>query len=114
MDCHFEADGEVVKVVLDGPLTASCADEFTTEMFARLRDRKRIIFDLRKMEHIDTSGLEALLKILQWVNQNGGAIKLVNLQSRPRIVFDITKAARVFDICDSEAAAAAAFGGNGP
>ena len=64
---------------------------------------------MQKMEHVDSSGLGALVSLLQWMNSNGGTIKLCCLQPRPRIVFDITKVYRIFEIYDTEAAAMEAF-----
>ena len=106
---HFENVGNVLKVTLDGRLVASCSEEFKEAMFDRLRDSKRVLMDLSKMSHIDSSGLGALVSVLQWINSAGGSLKLSGLQPRPKIVFDITKVYRVFDIYDTEEAALAAF-----
>lgn len=106
---HFENVGNVLKVSLDGRLVASCSEEFKEAMFDRLRDSKRVLMDLSKMAHIDSSGLGALVSVLQWINSAGGSLKLSGLQPRPKIVFDITKVYRVFDIYDTEEAALAAF-----
>ena len=111
MNYQFETVGNnVLKVSLDGRLVASCAEEFKDAMFERLRDSKKVLMDLQKMAHIDSSGLGALVSILQWINSSGGVLKLYGLQPRPKIVFDITKVYRVFDIYDTEEAAMAAFG----
>ena len=110
MNYQIENVGDVIKVSLDGRLVASCSEEFKDAMFERLRDAKKIIFDLKKMAHIDSSGLGALVSILQWINGNGGALKLACLQPRPKIVFDITKVYRVFDIYETEEEALKAFG----
>ena len=109
MDYHFETVGDVLKVSLDGRLVAACSEEFKDLMFERLKDHKAILFDLSKMVHVDSSGLGALVSILQRVNTNGGVIKLACLQSRPRIVFEITKIYRVFDIYDTVEEALASF-----
>jgi len=109
MEYHFETVGNVMKVSLEGRLVASCSEEFKDAMFDRLRESKHILFNLKGMSHIDSSGLGALVSILQWVNTNGGGLKLACLQSRPRIVFDITKVCRIFDIYDTEEAALASF-----
>ena len=109
MNYHFENVGNVLKVSLDGRLVASCSEEFKETMFDRLRDAKRVLMDLSKMAHIDSSGLGALVSVLQWINASGGVLKLSGLQPRPKIVFDITKVYRVFDIYDTEEAALAAF-----
>ena len=110
MNYQFETVGNVLKVSLDGRLVASCSEEFKDAMFERLRDSKKVLMDLQKMAHIDSSGLGALVSILQWINSSGGVLKLFGLQPRPKIVFDITKVYRVFDIYDTEEAAMAAFG----
>jgi len=109
MEYNFEMVGDVLKVSLDGRLVAACAEEFKDTMFERLKDQKAVLFDLTGMVHIDSSGLGALVTILQRVNTNGGVIKLACLQARPRIVFDITKIYRVFDIYDTVEEALAAF-----
>ena len=109
MEYHFEADGNVLKVYLTGRLVASCSEEFKDAMFERLKDAKKVLFNLEKMEHVDSSGLGALVSILQWMNTNGGTVKLCSIQPRPKIVFDITKVYRIFDIYDKEADAMSAF-----
>lgn len=109
MEYHFEVEGNVLKVSLSGRLVASCAEEFKDTMLAHLKDSKRVLFNLSQMEHVDSSGLGALVSILQWENTNAGTIKLCCIQPRPKIVFDITKVYRIFDIYDTEAAAMEAF-----
>ena len=76
MDYQFEMVGDVLKVSLDGRLVAACSEDFKETMFERLKDHKSILFDLTKMAHIDSSGLGALVSILQRVNSSGGVIKL--------------------------------------
>lgn len=109
MQYHFEPVENVLKVSISGRLVASCADEFKETMLEKLKDSKKVLFNLREMEHIDSSGLGAIVSILQWKNANGGFIKLCCLQPRPRIVFDITKVYRIFDIYNTEEEALAAF-----
>lgn len=109
MEYRFETDGNVLKVFLSGRLVATCAGEFKDTMFDRLKDSKQILFNLKNMEHIDSSGLGALVSILQWMNSNAGSVKLCCLQPRPRIVFDITKVCRIFEIYDTEKEALEAF-----
>ena len=109
MEYNFELDKNVMKVFPSGRLVASCVEDFKETMFEKLKDQKRILFNLKGMEHVDSSGLGALVSILQWVNSNSGSIKLCCIQPRPRIVFDITKVYRIFEIYDTEEAALEAF-----
>ena len=109
MRYHFESTEDILKVSVSGRLVASCSEEFKETMFERLKDFKKILFNLGEMEHIDSSGLGAIVSILRWKNTDGGVIKLCCLQPRPRIVFDITKVCRIFDIYNTEEEAVAAF-----
>ena len=76
MDQHFEVVGNVLKVSISGRLVASCSEEFKETMFEHLKDAKQVLLNLEKMEHIDSSGLGALVSILQWMNSNGRTLKL--------------------------------------
>lgn len=109
MDYQVESVGKVTKVSLSGRLVASCSEDFKAAMLDALKDSKQVLFNLQGMEHIDSSGLGVLVSLLQWTNSNGGSLKLCCLQPRPKIVFDITKVYRVFDIHATEAEALAAF-----
>ena len=93
MQYQFETEEDVLKVLVSGRLVASCAEEFKDTMFERLKDSKKILFNLKDMEHIDSSGLGVVVSLLQWKNTEGGSIKLCCLQPRLRIVFEITKVA---------------------
>ena len=109
MEYRFETVGDVLKISLDGRLVATCAEEFKDMVFEQLRECKFVLFDLNRMAHIDSSGLGALVSILQRASANGGTVKLAGLQSRPRIVFDITKVYRVFEIFDTVEAGLLSF-----
>ena len=109
MEYRFETEGNILKVFLSGRLVASCAEGFKETMFEHLKGARQIVVNRQKMEHVDSSGLGALVSILQWVNSNGGLLKLCCLQPRPKIVFDITKVYRIFEVYDTEQEALAAF-----
>ena len=106
--CEIVGDN-VQKVSLDGRLVAACSEKFKSAMFEHLAGQRKVVFDLSKMSHIDSSGLGALVSLLQWLNSNGGVIKLACIQPRPKIVFDITKICRIFEIYDTVEAALASF-----
>lgn len=109
MEYRFDKEGDVLKVTLSGRLVASVSEGFKETMFERLKDNRRVLINLQEMSHVDSSGLGALVSILQWMNTNGGVIKLCCLQPRPKIVFDITKVHRIFEIFNTEAEAMASF-----
>ena len=109
MEFRCEIVDNVEKVSLEGRLVAACSEEFKAAMFNKLAGQKKVVFDLSKMAHIDSAGLGVLVSILQWLNANGGILKLACIQPRPKIVFEITHVFRVFEIYDTVEAALASF-----
>ena len=93
-----EQENNVLKVEVDGRLVAAVAPALREEVIGKMGDGTNVLFDLSKMEHIDSSGLGVLVQILQKAKAGGGKVVLAALQSAPMIVFDITKVSRVFEI----------------
>lgn len=90
-----------VEVQIDGRLVASCAEEVQAAMDNAMETSPKLLVDLSKMSHIDSSGLGVLVRALQKARAAGGCVRLACLQPHPRIVFDITKVFRVFEIYDT-------------
>ena len=109
MECKVsEADG-ILMVAIEGRLVAACVDEAKELVLPQVERVPRVVLDLSQMIHIDSSGLGLLVRFLQKATEKGGSVKIASLQAHPRVVFDITKAYRVFEIYDSVEAAVAAF-----
>ena len=98
MAWNIENSGNVLKVAVEGRLVAAVAPNLRDEMLGQLEPGKNVLFDLSKMVHIDSSGLGVLVQVLQKVKSGGGKVVLAALQPAPKIVFDITKVSRVFEI----------------
>jgi len=93
-----EEDGNVIKVAFNGRLVAAVAPSLREDVIGRMSDGSNVLFDLSKMVHIDSSGLGVLVQVLQKAKAGGGKVILAALQPGPKIVFDITKVSRVFEI----------------
>ncbi len=100
-----------VEVQVDGRLVASCAEEVQAALDKALETSVNLLVDLSKMTHIDSSGLGVLVRALQKARAAGGCVRLACLQPHPRIVFDITKVFRVFEIFDTLEEARRSFAG---
>ncbi len=98
MDIREEKIGSVVKVMTAGRLTADCADQFKQYMQEALARGRRFVLDLSGMEYVDSTGLGAMVFMLQRIAEAGGELKIAGLQAKPRVVFDITRACKIFDI----------------
>ena len=98
MTWEITANDNVLKVAVEGRLVAAVAPLLREEIMGRFTDGMNILFDLGKMVHVDSSGLGVLVQVLQKVKASGGKVILAALQPGPKIVFDITKVSRVFEI----------------
>ena len=98
MAWNISEEGKTMKVEIDGRLVAAVAPSLREAMLGKLQDGMNVLFDLSGMVHIDSSGLGVLVQVLQKVKAGGGKVVLAALQPGPKIVFDITKVSRVFEI----------------
>ena len=112
MNYEFEQLSCALKITVEGRLVAACSESFQNQVLERMESEsaKNLLLDLSKMTHIDSSGLGALVFLLQKASAKGGTVKLACLQPRPRIIFEITKVFRVFEIYDTVDAALQSFG----
>ena len=74
------------------------------------KGQKKILLNLGDVNHIDSSGINALLRAFTSVRNQGGELKLLHLTKKVYDLLQTTKLYTVFDVRDDEAAAIAAFG----
>ena len=67
------------------------------------------VFDRSRCDFVDSTGLGTIVACLKSASQGGGDIHIANLQSKPRMVFDITRAHKIFHIFDDLEAAIISF-----
>lgn len=91
-------------ISLSGPLTAATVEAFREQLTAwqgEEADVKNFVFDLSAVDFMDSAGLGALIAALKRITERGGDMKLACLQKKPRMVFEITRAYKVFEIFDT-------------
>lgn len=98
MSWDITQNGNVLTVAIEGRFVANVAPGLRDELIGKIGDGTNVLFDLSKMIHIDSSGLGVLVQVLQKAKASGGKVILAALQAGPKIVFDITKVNRVFEI----------------
>lgn len=99
-------------VRVEQALTAATVDTFREELSdwqARESTVLNLVLDLEPVDFMDSAGLGTLIATLKRLSERGGDMKLANLQKKPRMVFEITRAHKVFEIYASVADAIRAF-----
>ena len=73
------------------------------------RDRLHVVLNLAQVPYIDSGGLGQLVASYGSVKRAGGAMKLLNVNSRNHDLLVITRLVTVFESFDSEAEAVRSF-----
>jgi anti-sigma B factor antagonist len=105
-----EKQSETLLVRLPGAsLDASKSNEFKRDVMPLLQSSRNVIFDLGQLTFIDSSGLGAILSCLRQMNGMQGDLKLCRMQKTVRVLFEMVRMNRVFDIHETPEEAAASF-----
>ena len=75
----------------------------------RTQKRNRLILNLKDVEFIDSTGLGTLVIGHSAAENDGGAMKLVNVSERSAQLLILTKLSTVFELFDDEQAAVNSF-----
>ena len=107
MEIRFEYINNVLVAHLQCYLDRMGAENFKYVLSERMKPGENVVLDLEKLVNIDNFGLDALLAMAQKALENKSVIKLAGVSPDMRIVLDITKVYRVFDIYPTVADAVA-------
>ena len=100
MDIKMEkTEGIVVLFIREDRLDANNSEELKAELH-RLFDSgtKDLVIDLKEIHFIDSSGLGVLVSGYKNASIVHGSLKLSNLQTQVKSMFELTRLHRVFDI----------------
>lgn len=93
---------EVTIISLSGSLDVSVQSKFKEELVNASRHKDdEIILDFEKVSFIDSSCLGVLVSLTKRIREEKGDIKLSQLSSDVRSIFQITRLDNVFEIYDS-------------
>ncbi len=110
MDIAVDTIGDVaVAVVPVEELDAGNCGEFKRDVAPLLEAHAKLVFDLSTLHFLDSSGLGAFLSCLRKLNSKGGDLKLCGMSKNVRMIFELVRLNRIFDIYDTREEAAGAF-----
>ena len=94
---------------LVGRLDAAQAPEIRKQIDEHLKEgRTRIIFDMREVSFVDSSGLAVFVNALKSARQAGGDIAILGPTTPVRSILELTRLHRILSIVDTQEEAVSA------
>ena len=102
---------DVIAVGLAGRITLGEATGQLRDTVRKLVSdgHKKVLFNLEKVEYIDSAGLGEIVGAYTTIKNSGGVLKMVKVQGRALDLMQITRLMTLFEFFDDEAAAAKSF-----
>lgn len=103
--------GSVAVITVSGELLFEEDDSALQQKVASLRSDgfTQMVFDLKKVNRINSRGLNALISALKTVRKGGGDIKLAQIDDHLKDVFVQTRLVQVFSTYETVGRAMASF-----
>lgn len=105
MTLNFYEKNKVGILEINGRLDAFYAPELKSKFDQLNMKNPFFVFDMEGCEFVDSTGLGMIVACLKSATSSGGDIRLVHLQDKPKMVFEITRANRIFQFFDTLEAA---------
>ena len=106
--------GGVTVLDISGRITVGEGNVVLREIVRDLAEKgqEAIVLNLGEVQYIDSSGIGELVKAHTTIRNQGGQLKLTNLNKRVNDLLEMTRLSAVFDIQKDEASAIKSFGGS--
>jgi anti-sigma B factor antagonist len=109
MKIKIEQKNGIGIVSLSGRFDAAETQSFHSTIRDGFDNIMNLVLDLGKLDFIDSTGLGAIITLLKRVSEKEKDIRIANLNPKVRMVFEITRAYKMFDIYDDISAALESF-----
>jgi anti-sigma B factor antagonist len=106
--------GDVTVLDISGRITLGEGNVMLREIVRELADKgeKKIILNLGEVHYVDSSGIGELVKTHTTIRNQGGQLRLINLNKRVDDLLQMTRLSAVFDIEADEASAISSLRGD--
>jgi anti-sigma B factor antagonist len=98
MKVSMTAETNVAIVKICGRLDASNTKEYKEMFQTYLKTYALFVLDLTELEFLDSTGLGAIISSLKQASEASGDIAVANLQPKPKMLFEITRAHKIFNV----------------
>ena len=90
-------------------LDQTTVKEFRRELAEHVAPGRQLVLDLGKVQFVDSSGLGAILSASRQLLETGGDLKICSLTPPVRVLFELVRMHRVFDVLNDREEALGAF-----
>jgi anti-sigma B factor antagonist len=105
---HRQADITIVEV--EGQLIVGNRQELKQRVLDEYESgARKVLVDFTRTGYIDSSGLGVLVSLAKRLREDGGELRLANLNDDLRTLFELTKLDTLFPISDSRERALESF-----
>ena len=110
MQTEVEQVGDVTVVMVNAQeLDAGNDQDFKQALAPVLKDCRKMVVDLGRVQFVDSRGCGVILSCLKRATERGGDLKLCRVTRPARTVFDLIRLQRICEIVDTREQAVAAF-----
>jgi anti-sigma B factor antagonist len=110
MHFRIRSDGNVHILELSGSFDAQHASQARQWLDQALSNKPpNVVVDLREVSFLDSTGLATLVQGMKRSRMENGDLRLCGLQQPVRMIFELTRLDRVFEIFPSQEEAVLAF-----
>ena len=102
MGFQMERLGEVTVVDVEGQLIVGNRQKLKEKVLEQLENgARKFVIDFSNTGYIDSSGLGVLVSLSKKIREQGGELRLADLNEDLRTLFELTKLDTLFKIADS-------------
>jgi anti-sigma B factor antagonist len=110
MDIQVENEDDVIILTFNiEQLNVSDAKELKERVAPLIQDQKKVIFDMNRVQYVDSSGLGVLVGLMRSLSSKGGALKLANVSRPVTAILELVRMHRLFEIYENRELAKSAF-----
>lgn len=110
MGFHVERTDDVAIISVEGQLIVGNRQELKQRVLEELeRGARKFLIDFAGTGYIDSSGLGVLVSLSKKIREQGGELRLANLNEDLRTLFELTKLDTLFQIAASRQEALGSF-----
>ena len=97
-DKEIKIEDDIQTVKLTGDLDVYSEEDFKEFIEEKIDANKDLVFDLRDLDYLDSTGLGMFMLIYNKQNENGKSVKIINTKENIKKLFKITDLSDLFDM----------------